>query len=490
MKVYNYPSPRAPEFKKPTSIGDCLPQARLLIDKVSGSEPIPFTVSPRLFVRDGDKVLIVTVPDQIKYISEAVTQALMEQGAQKVDFINAEELLVEKCNTYSVEDGWRELDLLKEGKASGGPLDLLTGLGLGEATRQYLDEHIEYTSVFLDVGGANIKRALGTQAHKFTGFWPLNNWEWFLSKAQAFPFKLLEELERRTIEPLEKASAVRITDPEGTYLEYSLTAEEAKRWQMCALVHGHLFMDPLMATSGELRRMSAQTSAASLEVLPVFHDLNGVLAGTANHCGFFPRIELYFEHARLVEVKGGGRYGDSIGDLMDKYRNIHWPGYPDKGYFWFCDCALCTSIGAFRRKSDMFNSYWLYPNLPERTRAGVFHLGFGSRTCRYEKEFAEYAQKHDLPRGHIHVHNYFATFEIKLRGTNYWHKLVDKGHMTALADSGLRAIATKYGDPDELLTYDWIPPLPGINCERDYLQDYAKGPIEYLKKRINENKTI
>jgi hypothetical protein len=490
MKVFNYPSARAPLFKKPTSIDDCLPQARLLVEKVPASQPIPLTVSPKLFVREGDRVLIVTMPDQLDCITEAATQALREQGGQKVDFIYAEELLGQKCERYSVEDGWRETELLKEGKASGGPLDLITGLGLGEATSKYLDKHPEYTSVFLDIGGANIKRALGKQAHKFSGFWPLNNWEWFLSKGQAFPFKLLEELERRTIEPLEKASAVRITDPEGTYLEYSLTAEEAKRWQMCALVHGHLFMDPLMATSGELRRISGQTSGASLEPLPVFHDLNGVLAGTANHCGFFPRIELYFDHARLVEVKGGGRYGDNIRELMDSYKNIHWPGYPDKGYFWFCDCALCTSVGAFRRTSDMFDSYWLYPNFPERTRAGVFHLGFGSRTSRYEKEFTQYAQKHDSSRGHIHVHNYFATFEIKIRGTNYWHKLVDKGYMTVLADPELRAIATQYGDPDELLTYDWIPPLPGINCEGDYLQDYAKDPISYLKKRINDEKMI
>jgi hypothetical protein len=490
MAVYNYPEPRAPIFKKPKSVEDCLPRARFLVKKISPSELVPRGVISQLHLREGDKILIGTVPDQDKYISEAITQALVEQGARKVDFISAEQLTGQKCNAYSVEDGWRETELYKEGKASGTMIDLITGLGLGEATAKYLDQHPEYTSVFLDVAGVNTRRALGKHGHKFMGFWPFNNWEWFLSKVQNFPLDLLKELERRTVEPLEKASVVRLTDPEGTNLEYSLTAEQAKRWQIYALFHGHLFMDPYMATSGELRQSAIGAERDSLECPPVFHDLNGVLAGTANHCGFFPRIELHFEHTRLVEVRGGGRYGDEIRELMDRYRDIQWPNYPDKGLFWFVDNALCTSVGAFRRTSDMFNSYWVYPNLPERTRAGVFHLGFGVRTYRYEEEFEKFAQQYNVPRGHIHVHNYFLTFEIKVRGTDYWYKIVDKGQLSPLDDPSLRAIAARYGDPDELLRYDWVPPLPGINCEGDYLKDYAPDPIAYLKKRMKEGKPV
>jgi hypothetical protein len=95
-----------------------------------------------------------------------------------------------------------------------------------------------------------------------------------------------------------------------------------------------------------------------------------------------------------------------------------------------------------------------------------------------------------VPRGHIHVHNYFLTFEIKVRGTDYWYKIVDKGQLSPLDDPSLRAIAARYGDPDELLRYDWVPPLPGINCEGDYLKDYAPDPIAYLKKRMKEGKPV
>ncbi len=252
---------------------------------------------------------------------------------------------------------------------------------------------------------------------------------------------------------------------------------------MCCVRMGHLFLDPLQATSIECSR-----TPVSPDVPPVFTDLNGVLAGTANHFGYFPRIELYFEHGRLVEAKGGGRYGDGIREAMDKYKDVHWPGYPDKGLFWFCDCALCTAVKGFRRTSDLFSSYWRIPNAAERYRAGIFHLGMGSR--RHFREHQQYAKENNVPVGHIHVHNYFATFEIKLRGTDYWYKIVDKGWLTIMSDPKIRALATKYGDPDELLRYDWQPPLPGINCEGDYMKDYAPDPAAYLKKRMKEGKSI
>jgi len=252
---------------------------------------------------------------------------------------------------------------------------------------------------------------------------------------------------------------------------------------MGAWLKGHLFMDPLQATVVE-----AEIAPHSPEIGPVFRDLNGVLAGTSNHRGFLPRIQLHFEHGRLVDVKGGGKYGDGIGGLMEKYKNVRWPGYPDKGYFWFCDCALCTIVKAFRRTSDMFKSCWGFPNIAERNRAGVFHLGIGSR--RHVEEHLKYAKERKLPLGHIHVHNYFITYEVKLQGSENWYKIVDKGWLTAMSDPDIRTLATKYGDPDKLLSYDWVPPLPGINCEGDYLKDYAPNPVAYLKKRMKEKKSI
>jgi len=46
---------------------------------------------------------------------------------------------------------------------------------------------------------------------------------------------------------------------------------------------------------------------------------------------------------------------------------------------------------------------------------------------------------------------YHATYGVDGR------RIVEKGHLLALDDPEVRAIAAKYGDPDELLREDWIP---------------------------------
>jgi hypothetical protein len=479
MAVYSYPSPMAPQYKKPTSIEECLPQARIMAKKTFGRAAF----GP---IKTGDKILIVTYPDQDKYVQGAIVQALKEEGAVKVDFINDHELSGQESISRSVENGWAEADEMA--KAPPGLAELPVFSAAGKGLRKLLDEHPDYTGVFWGPGGrVHTILVMGQHGSKFRNNYVLNNWQEFVSKTWTCPDELWRGIERPLIEALGKACMVRITDPEGTYLEYPLTEEQALLFQKCAWLPGHLFLDPLQATSEEC---SIGTWPYAWEkVPPVFHDLNGVLAGTSTHFGYIPRIELYFEHARLVEVKGGGKYGQLIQEMMDKYKNAHWPGYPDKGFFWFCDSALCTVIKAFRRTADMYNNYSPLPNISERNRAGIFHHGFGSRR-HSGKKFDAYAKKNGLPHTHIHIHNYFTTYEIKMRDTGHWYKFTDKGLLSTLDDPKIRTLAAKFGDPDELLSIEWVPPLPGINCEGDYLKDYAPDPMAYLKKRIKEKKPV
>lgn len=470
MKVYNYPAPRAPGHKKPTSLEECLPNARIFAKKQHGRA----AMGP---VKKGDKIFIVTLPGLDENVKAAVIQALKEAGAEKVDFAYEHELGAKAHKTFSVQDGWDESVMMQSGERS---VERPERVG----ARKYLEEHPEYTTIFMGTGGrTDIREVLGEHGHKFRNNWIFNDWEEFICKAWTFPDELWIEIERPVIESIGKASMVRISDPEGTSLEFPLTEEEALRWQRTAWLPGHLFMDPLQATSEECGHIGV-----SPDFPPVFPGINGVLAGTANPRGYFPRIEIYFEQGRLVEVKGGGKYGDAITEIGDRYKNVHWPGYPDKGFWWYCDCALCTNVRAHRRTSDRFSSYQKFCNSSERNRSGIFHQGFGARV--HGKEFMEYAKEHNLPLGHIHVQNYFTNYEIKLRGSGHWLKIVDKGHLTSLDDPKIRALAVKYGDPDQLLKEVWVPPLPGINCEGDYLKDYAPDPVAYQEKRLKEGKSI
>ena len=63
--------------------------------------------------------------------------------------------------------------------------------------------------------------------------------------------------------------------------------------------------------------------------------------------------------------------------------------------------------------------------------------------------------------------------------------LLDKGHMTSLDNPEVRALASRYGNPDELLTEDWRPDVPGINAPGNYLNDYAPDPWKTVKRVID-----
>ena len=244
MAIHNYPGPCAPQYKKPTSVEDCLPHARIFAKSKHGR----VAMGP---VNKGDNILVITYHDQDEYVREAIIHALKEEGAKDVQFISGDELGKTKPEKISVEDGWTEAGRMENApwQVAGGkvPAPALKGL------YDYLVQHPECTSVFYGDGGRDHqRRELRDQGHKFKNNWLFNNWEEFLSKTWTYPEELWIEIERRIIEAVGKASAVRMTDPEGTHMEYTLTAEEAKRWQMNAWMSGHLLLDPFQATSAEV----------------------------------------------------------------------------------------------------------------------------------------------------------------------------------------------------------------------------------------------
>src|SRR5450759_62646 len=213
MTVYNYPAPKAPIYKEPKSIEDCLPQARQLVTREYGRT----AMGP---IKKGDRLLIITLPDQNKYVKEAVAIACKEAGAEEVKYMLASEFTGEKEKKFSVADGWDEVRMLKDGIASGSPetADLATGMDVTTPLYKYLTQHTEYNKLFWDLGARFQKvQVLQDEGHRFKANWLFNNWEEFLSAAWVFPDELILEIERKIVEVIGMASLVRITDPEGTF---------------------------------------------------------------------------------------------------------------------------------------------------------------------------------------------------------------------------------------------------------------------------------
>jgi len=67
-------------------------------------------------------------------------------------------------------------------------------------------------------------------------------------------------------------------------------------------------------------------------------------------------------------------------------------------------------------------------------------------------------------------HTYFSTYRVHLRNADRWITLIDNGRLTSLDNAEVRALASRYGDPDQLLAEDWRPEIPGINAPGGRMQ--------------------
>lgn len=117
----------------------------------------------------------------------------------------------------------------------------------------------------------------------------------------------------------------------------------------------------------------------------------------------------------------------------------------------------------------------------DRNRSGVIHWGMGLE--RHTPEFVKFGKERQVPFDHSwHFHTYFNTYEVRLRGSKEWIKIIDNGHLTALDDHEVRSVASRYGDADSLLKEEWIPQVPGINYPGDYMRDYGRDPVAWVWK--------
>jgi hypothetical protein len=283
----------------------------------------------------------------------------------------------------------------------------------------------------------------------------------FASQATIYPREIQRLINFKAWEPVwtqGKGGRVRITDPEGSELSYTLF-EDYFTGDWFAFNNtpfwGHLMAHPW-------------TPVLKKE------DATGVLAGTTSHYSKpFPRIEVTIDRGKVEKVVGGGLYGDAWRDLIEETKNTQYPSFPEKGLFWLWEMAIGTNPKITRPTNiHMLSSggaEW------ERRRSGIIHTGCGTAWRAPEEEWA--AEK-GLAYGHLHVHLLFPTMDlITKRGEEI--RIIEKGRLVAMDDADVRKVAEKYGDPDDLLKEDWIPDVPGISVDGSY-DEYARNPIPWI----------
>jgi hypothetical protein len=514
----SYPEPRFPSYlKPPKSIDDMLPAVRVLVRNKSG-----FLGKGLGILEAGDTVLLVPTAEAEDMVIEAIKRALEERKVTvdiQYDYalvgLTKQQALdyLESRRTYTSEKGYMEAagwiegqfpepDKAKEWLKAQRP-DLYDALfpkgremtaaqkdiyerlkrdSVGLGIQKYLRAHPKIRGAYWNKGGGTgLRRAFHPMEDKFLGTFMYDNRYTVMSAMTSYPGDLWQLAEEQELEPLAYADRIEADDPEGTHVWADVTEEMAQRWAQGSYQRGHLYMFPNQASGrfgySFVDYPAFQTKWIAREPLCL---LNGVIAGTNGHGGFFPRWEVHFKDGRIVDVVGGGNYGETLKTFL-KYPNINeltYPFHKHPGFWYLYEIAFGTHPKAFRDPVELMQG----SAGSERQRSGVIHWGLGLRLWHdpdgpvESKTWLDFTGKYNLPRDHnFHTHTYFTTYRIHLRNTDKYVKLLDRGRMTSLDNSEVRALASRYGNADELLAEDWIPDVPGINGTGQYA-DYAANP--------------
>lgn len=419
-------------------------------------------------IKEGDHVLVITFPHQNDLVFEAIRRAILEAKVAKVDRIDMTDLGVEP-KTYSAADGWREITDRLSAMTEGGVEFNVAAAAL----KRYLEDRPGYTAVYAgEAGRHHWKRIAG---ERIRNNWVYATYEDLISRGNAYPDELWAAIDERVVAAFADAAVVRITSPEGTDIGWDVTAEQAALWVKGAYVSGHILGSTIQ---GIRFGHPVETFVRVAEQL--LSTINGVIAGTSNHTGYFPHIEVHVERGMIAKIVGGGRYGELWREVVERYRDVQYPGFPWQGWAYFNDTSIGTNPKFYRQIETLWNYSDSWTNLPERAQAGVIHFGFGAE--HWDQTFLSYAKRNKLPTMHFpHVHNLFADYAIKQRRTGEWVKLIDKGRLTVLDDPEIVRIASTLGGL-HLLEYDWIPAVPGINYPGDYRRDYAADPAAWIRR--------
>lgn len=257
-----------------------------------------------------------------------------------------------------------------------------------------------------------------------------------------------------------RGGTVRLTDPEGTDLTFTLHESYFDGTRRG-------FVPDPVGSFGHLHGHPPQP------ILPE-EDARGVIAGTTSHFSSpFPLVKLHLEGGRLQDIEGGGEYGEEWRRLHEATKDIQYPCFPSPGLFWLWEVAIGTNPWVRRpSRVHMLSSggfEW------ERRRSGIIHVGLGTRWRGPEEVWAGARR---LLYGHLHVHLLYPTYEITtVDGRRV--RVIDHGRLCALDDPEVVEAAARIGDPSLLLTERWWPDIPGISGPGSY-EAYARNPVPHV----------
>ncbi|MBI2821822.1 MAG: hypothetical protein HYX74_06315 [Acidobacteria bacterium] len=406
------PAPRAPKRYRVTKLEQVLPNARILVRR-----PFSWLIGAQygLGLQKGEKLLISASGFE-PLVVEAIAVAAGEMGVTT-------DVITRDMGNVMNRLGREELDYERFD-----PTNYLSIRGIvSRAVPDWLSSMIEDYDMVLgfQARGTHYGK-IGKNLNVRSASLDWAKAEQLASPAVSYPDELLELIAMKTWQTYIRGKKVRVTDPEGTDLTFSLDQTNRERFEE---TRG-------MATYGERsldRPIAHEVHPDTEPYLTSNPDAEGVMV--TRQVGLIPLVKLYVEKGQVVRIEGGGVAGENMKAALERFKNVQFPGYyPGPGIGWLEEVALGTNpkIG---------------PAGPIRRRSGMLHMAWG--TDRYNRVSDDLPT---LPSNHRDMDFfYYMTFEVDGK------KLVDNGHLTVLDDPEVRKVAAKYGNPDELLREDWIP---------------------------------
>ena len=440
------PVPRAPLVPRITSVEQLVPFAKILLQRDYIGQRHGWSI------RGGERVLLDTNSATHPLVREAFAQALRELGCE-VDVMvrgrprNRDDQAMGRIMAPRIRERLK-LDL--NTKPEGMTLrPRRGGLALDREEALYYD-------VIIGSGS------------RMPGLFGIDDWatpEALASVGTVYPGEVMDLLDQKVWAVLRNAERVNITGLQGSNGSFTWFPEW---WEIIEGTHPTIRNPGYQSTFGTERpgRSEFAYFAGHVAGVPAGYaaieqsDFEGVIAGTVGQWNQVPKVTVHHKRGEATRIEGGGDYGDMWRESVELTKDIQYPGYPRPGTGWIVEFALGTNpkmIGPMdveelrnipgrdsRKKID-----WVMG----RDRSGVFHAGYGTLAADW------WANMTEMPVNHHHFHALiFITYIVHTRDGRSV-TLVDKGHLTALEDPEVRALAATYGDPDRMLSEDWIPIL-------------------------------
>jgi hypothetical protein len=514
-----YPAPRFPaSLKAPNSVEDMMPGARAAVAQTSGRSPIGL-------VKRGEKVLIVVPFDANTFVQEAIARAFKERGVTVTVLYEHEAAGVSKDDVagftkarqvFTAGDGqqepadwffrslpdpdktkaWlkeRDADLsaamfpnFKYANDDQAQLARNYNRMVRAGLVKYLDEHPEIDKVFWRTGGRTRTRTLLNQhSKKFIGNYTYNTHFDLMSHVPDFPSDVWRLIETRTIEPLGFVDRIEASDPEGLVIAADVSHPVAQQWAKGVYQQGHLYMYPNQSSGRWPYSLVNYPGFESEYLPPVQVEAHGIIASTNNHIATHPRMEIELAGGKIKEVRGGGYYGEFMRLALNYpgMQTLTWPLYQKPGYWWLYEAGTATNPKYFKHPDELLEG----KNSSERNVGGVIHWSFGTESQHGPEDVGQitplrqtFGEHNNVPLEHCcHNHTLMVTYQVRVTDLDQWLTVIEHGRLAALDDPQVRALASRYGNPDEVLKQDYVPPLPGINVPGDYNADYARDPGAY-----------